>query len=147
MSKNGSKIVPINKNYNQDYEQYLESQGFEPLTEHAEQFMLVKWLRQKGICHHHSPNSIKSTPREGAKYKRLGTRAGFPDLVIPYARRSYHGLYIELKRASGGVLSDCQKWWATHLLNEGYKWEVCYGCAHAQQVICQYMDIERTINV
>lgn len=123
--------------------QYLKSQGFEFKSEHAEQFKLVAWLRKKGIVHHHSPNSMKSNAREGAKYKRLGTRAGFPDILIPYARRSYHGLYIELKRVSGGVLSDYQKWWATHLLNEGYMWEVCYGCAHAQQVICHYMDIER----
>jgi hypothetical protein len=59
---------------------------------------------------------------EGVAFKAQGTSAGFPDLTIPYARKGYHGLYLELKRIKGGVLSPEQKWWRDFLQREGYCW-------------------------
>lgn len=58
-------------------------------------------------------------PREAAKLKREGARPGIPDLVIPYARKGYHGLYIEVKRP-GGVLSKQQKSFMRFLNDNGY---------------------------
>src|SRR5690606_17520809 len=79
-------------------------------SEQEEQFRVHFWLEKKGIVHHHSPNGGHRDIREAAKFKRLGTSAGFPDLELPYARKGYHGLYIELKRVKGGKLSDRQEW-------------------------------------
>ena len=62
---------------------------------------------------HHSPNGGKRNAREAAKFKRMGTRSGFPDLFLAYPNKQYAGLFIELK-AEGGkaqqfpVRSDCR---------------------------------------
>lgn len=46
---------------------------------------------------HHSPNGGRRSAREGARFKAMGTRAGFPDfiLIIPVGGCPY--LCIELK--------------------------------------------------
>jgi len=111
-------------------------------SEFQEQCKLVVWLRKKRIVHHHSPNGMKSSYHEGAKFKRLGTMPGFPDIIIPYARKGYHGLYIELKRVSGGVLSESQKWWRDFLAKEGYAWHEAKGCSQAKQIICDYFGLQ-----
>ena len=45
----------------------------------------------------HIPNGGKRNRKEAANLKRQGVRAGVPDLCIPVAKGSYHGLYIEFK--------------------------------------------------
>lgn len=61
---------------------------------------------------HHSPNGSKlhGTPTQrqmtGARLKRAGTRAGYPDLTL-YASQGRVG-HLELKSDKGG-LSDSQK--------------------------------------
>ena len=111
-------------------------------SEHEEQIKLIVWLKRKNLIHHHSPNGMMAVSyAEGAKHKRLGTSSGFPDLILPYARKSAHGLFIELKRVYGGKLSESQLFWRDFLLKEGYAWFEAKGCGHAKQIICEYFDI------
>ena len=113
-------------------------------SEQDEQFRAHAWLAKNGIVHHHSPNGGARDWREGAKFKRMGTSAGFPDFVIPYARKGYHGLYIELKRVSGGKLSDVQVWWRDFLIKEGHAWFEAKGAGELIKIVSDYMDLGST---
>ena len=96
-------------------------------TEEAEQIIAATWLTKNGILFYHTPNGGKRTLSEGVKFKRLGVKAGIPDICIPLPRKPYHGLYIELKRESGGKLSEAQKYWLAELKNQGYDVFVANG--------------------
>ena len=108
-------------------------------TEQQEQFVLAHWLRLNKIPHHHSPNGGYRNPIEAAKFKRLGTSAGWPDLIIPKARKGYHGLLLELKRLKGGVLSEAQAYWRDLLISEGYAWHEARGAEEAIKIIENYL--------
>jgi hypothetical protein len=110
-------------------------------TEQQEQFAVHAWLMKRNIVHNHSPNGGYRDVVEGAKFKRMGVSAGFPDLEFPYARKGYHGLYIELKRLNGGKLSEHQVWWRDHLLKEGYAWFEAKGFDECIRIICDYLGI------
>ena len=68
---------------------------------------------------HHSPNGGRRNVREGARFKEMGTRAGFPDLVLLVPRGEYHGAFFELKSPKG-VLQPSQKKYIQMLEEQGY---------------------------
>lgn len=68
---------------------------------------------------HHSPNGGKRNAREAARFKVMGTRAGFPDLVLHVPSGIYHGAFFELK-APKGVLQTSQKAYLQSLKEQGY---------------------------
>lgn len=68
----------------------------------------------------HFPASGRSA-RDAAIFKRLGVRAGMPDLLLYWEHG--HGM-IELKSA-GGYLSDTQKETQGHLIRCGVKVATC----------------------
>ncbi len=113
-------------------------------SEQDEQFRAHAWLVKKGVIHHHSPNGGARDWREGAKFKRMGTSAGFPDFVIPYSRKGYHSLYIELKRVSGGKLSEHQVWWRDFLMREGHAWFEAKGADELIKIVTDYMGLGST---
>lgn len=76
---------------------------------------------------------------EALKFKRMGVSAGFPDIEIPLPVAPYHGLYIELKRVSGGVTSESQLDWLNYLRSKGYFVAVAYGFEQAKQVVLDYL--------
>lgn len=112
-------------------------------SEQQEQFRAVNWIRKNGIICHHSPNGGYRDAREGAKFKRLGTIAGFPDLTLPYARKGYHGLYIEVKKVHGGKLSDVQVWWRDFLIGEGYAWHLAKGADECIEIVRDYFGMKK----
>lgn len=109
--------------------------------EQDEQFAAHAWLLKMNIRHNHSPNGGYRDIREAAKFKRMGVSAGFPDFEIPYARKGYHGLYIELKRLFGGKLSEYQVWWRDHFLAEGYAWHEAKGAQELILLVKNYFDM------
>lgn len=46
---------------------------------------------------YHVPNGGKRNVLEAKKFKKMGVRAGVPDLCLPVKSRGYGALYIELK--------------------------------------------------
>jgi len=86
----------------------------------------------------HVPNSARRGMIEGAMMKRLGTRAGFPDLVLFAPRGSCHGLMIELKKPDGVVSSE-QTQIIALLRAQGYRAEVCYSTYEAINTITTYL--------
>ncbi len=109
-----------------------------------EQIVAVTRLRKMGVMVHHSPNGGRRNAREGAKFKRMGVSAGFPDLTIPYARKGCHGLYIEIKTVLGGKLSEAQIWWGNFLKKEGYAWYEAKGANEVVRIVCEYLDLKMT---
>lgn len=57
---------------------------------------------------HHSPNGGKRNAIEAAKFKQMGVRAGFPDLLLLISNKYYPFMGIELKTKTGRQ-SDYQK--------------------------------------
>ena len=63
----------------------------------------------------HVPNGGARSKREGARFKRMGVRAGFPDLIFLYKKASF----IEIKTPNG-THSDKQKEYQAMLLELGF---------------------------
>ena len=87
---------------------------------------------------YHIPNGGSRNKIEAANLKRQGVKAGVPDLCLPVAKGSYHGLYIELK-AHQNTPSEKQSEWISRLSNQGYYACVCWGWAQAADIIQSYM--------
>lgn len=108
-------------------------------TEENDQIRLATWLDKNKIIFYHVPNGGSRHAWEAVKFKRMGTKRGVPDVCIPLARKGHHGLYIELKRVSGGVVSPEQKEWMNKLTENGYFAQICNGFESAKQVIEGYL--------
>jgi len=90
------------------------------------------------------PNGGYRKPREAARMKLQGTKAGVPDMFLPVPRGEFHGLFIELKRPivkgdAKPVVSPEQKHWLKELDAQGYMATVCYGWIEAKEVIENYL--------
>lgn len=130
------------------------------MTEDNEQKAILAWARwQKwgdgklADYLHHSPNGGARSGREGENFKRMGTKAGFPDLFLFIPCGGYHGLFIELKRPKGrtkdgktrqaGKVSDLQQVMIDRLNAQGYKAVVAYGANGAIDEIKAYLGINK----
>lgn len=73
------------------------------------------------------------------KLKAEGLTLGVPDLFLACPRHGYHGLYIEMKRRKGGILSEEQQSWLIRAGEEGYKTAICERAEEAIEVIQSYL--------
>lgn len=85
----------------------------------------------------HIPNGTLQASR--MKQRGLGVRSGVPDLLLCLPRGRYHGLWIELKRVKGGVVSPEQVEFTQHLKSMSYAAFVCRGHDSAERLISQYI--------
>jgi hypothetical protein len=108
--------------------------------EREEQEVVKQWLEKMNIIFYHIPNGGKRTVVEGVILKRMGVKAGIPDFCIPMARKGYHGLYGELKRRKGGVISVQQAYWLSELTKQGYYVFVAHGADEFIQQVKNYME-------
>lgn len=113
--------------------------------EDTEQIHLFDWAAMQSgkypelLSLFHIPNGGKRDAREGARFKRMGVKAGVPDLFLPVPRGKYHGLFIELK-AEGGKVTEHQKEWLKNLAASGYAACVCFGFDEARRDIMNYLE-------
>lgn len=115
--------------------------------EHDEQVAIIEW------CNHHPDprpkriyshlNGVRLSIGTAIKAKAAGAKAGIPDLFLPIPQGWHHGLYIELKRIKGGIVSPEQEQCIQDLRDWGYRVEICKGSQHAIKVIADYLDINR----
>jgi len=68
-------------------------------------------------------------------------KSGLPDLCLPVPRGKYHGLYIELKKEHGGIVSKNQREWLDNLTRQGYCSVVCHGWEDAKNTIEEYLNL------
>jgi hypothetical protein len=84
-------------------------------------------------------NEGKVKIQQAMRAKRMGLKAGIPDLMLPIPKGDYNGLYIELKTQIGRV-SKVQNKWLTYLQNQGYQAIVCRSVKDAVQAVANYME-------
>lgn len=107
-------------------------------TETQEQQAVVEWCDFMKIPIVHIPNEGKRSAYYGQQLKRAGMRKGFPDLFIPLACGSYHGLFVEMKVGRNKTTEDQERWLSLLCVN-GYKTCVCYGYDEAVTEIKKYI--------
>lgn len=98
------------------------------------------------LTYFHPPNGGARSAREGANFKRMGVRAGVPDLCImwqdcpPHHDDSYeipdYG-FIELK-APNGKLSKAQNEYHKILCQHGAKVTTCSSLAEVEEILASW---------
>ncbi len=107
-------------------------------SENYKKYPELKWL-------HHSPNGGSRDKREAAKFKVMGTKNGFPDLILLVPRGIFHGLLIELKtlkvkKHKNAGATDEQILWGEYLLLAGYGFKLCHGWEDARDTLISYLE-------
>lgn len=113
-------------------------------TEAWEQQQIINWwtTKSKGLnlfenSLFHIPNGTLQASR--MKKRGLGVRSGVPDIFLALPSGDYHGLWIELKRIKGGVISQEQVEFIIFLKSMHYCAYVCKGHESAQRLITHYL--------
>ena len=106
------------------------------------QMACVKWFElqyhEYAKLLHHSPNGGKRNAREAARFKKMGTRAGFPDLVLLLPRRNRHFLCIEMK-AGKGRSTENQIEYGKLVEANGGEYHVCRSLEEFMEIINEYL--------
>jgi len=123
-------------------------------TESEIQQAVIKWwaLSHKGLGVRHErllmafPMQGQRSPRNGARMKAEGMRAGLADmlLAVPVWRMdgegmSLAGLWIELKRPKGSIVSKEQCEFLDTVREQGYAGKICYGFDECIKAITDYL--------
>jgi predicted oxidoreductase len=80
------------------------------MSEDHEQEVVCRWLEARAIPYFHVPNEGNRSISYAMRMKRLGLKAGIPDLIIVKPHPDGRHIAIEMK-APGGRLSESQKTW------------------------------------
>ncbi len=113
-------------------------------TEHQEQVSLICWAKARGTTKPELlllfaiPNGGKRHITTALKLKAEGVKPAIPDLMLPIARRGFHGLFIEMKSKIGYANPE-QKSMHEQLRAQGYAVEVCRGWEKAKIAIEEYL--------
>ncbi len=110
------------------------------MTEAQEQESVVEWCDWSHIPVFHIPNGGRRNVAEAAHLKRMGVKAGVPDLCIPVPRGRYHSLYVEMKSGRGKP-TDKQLEWIDRLNRLGHCAIVCNGAEQAISDIRRYLTL------
>jgi hypothetical protein len=100
--------------------------------ENIERLPDLEWLNA-------SLNGARVTIGTAVKLKKAGMNKGVPDWNMPVPKGGYSGLYIEMKRKHGGVVSDHQKRWLIKLTQNGFFACVCEGAPATIRVLEDYL--------
>lgn len=117
-------------------------------SEWEHQCQFVAW------CHNHPTeprlkliyshlNGMRASIGAAVKEKKAGATKGLPDLFLPVPTKDFSGLYIEMKKTEGGVVSEDQKMWIGLLCQQGYAVAVCKGKDAAISITEHYLGIAK----
>ena len=118
-------------------------------SEHKEQVEFIhkakKYLRAVDKAEHIPllfaiPNGGFRDTRTAGAMKMEGVRAGVPDLFFAYPSAYHTGLFIEMKKVSGGRVSDDQKKMMKLLSGRGYACVVAKGFQQALDYFVEYIE-------
>lgn len=119
-----------------------------PLEDH-EHMAIVKWLSYHPIVREYFlklNNEGKRSPVTGHRLKQLGLKPGASDLFIFYPSKTYHGLFLEIKRNKKYTPSEMSTptWIAQEKFIEsakkvGYWGDFCYGFSDGIRIIEAYL--------
>lgn len=118
-------------------------------SEHDEQAALVRWFRvQYPIIANalfaipngsHLAGNTLQRAKKMQIMKSEGLLPGVSDLFLMAANDDHHGLFIEMKRKSGGTVSNEQAEFIKRAIAQGYKAVVCKGFDEAMNTIKEYL--------
>jgi len=114
------------------------------LTEHRIQAGLFKWAKLASARHPELaflfaiPNGGARDLITGAMLKAEGVKRGVPDLFLPAAAGPFHGLFLEMKTASGR-LSPEQHRWQHSLIEQGYACVTAHSLEQAIDTLTRYL--------
>ena len=108
--------------------------------EAREQIKLVDYLRLQYpkalFCA--SAGGMRTGWKVARQMKLMGYVSGHPDIAIYEPKGGYCGLFIEMKRCKGGVVSEEQRNYIASLLARGYFAAVANGFNEAKLVVDNY---------
>ncbi|WP_151764966.1 VRR-NUC domain-containing protein [Acinetobacter soli] len=117
-------------------------------TEDQEQMTVMSWAHRTKFKDgrlsdylFHIPNGGSRNIIEVTKLKKMGVKAGVPDLQLIVPNGEVHGLWIELK-AQKGKLQPSQQIMIQRLEAQGYMCKVCFGADEAISEIKKYLMLE-----
>lgn len=117
-------------------------------SEDSEQITLMSWARMQNGKYPELrllfaiPNGGSRNKAEAGKLRAMGVKAGVSDLFLPVPRGGFHGLWIEMKRVSGGRASKEQREWLGDMIRQGYAAQICYGWKEASEALKKYLELE-----
>lgn len=103
------------------------------------QYLKYMGIRVSEIIRH-IPNGGLRSKSEAARLKRMGVKAGTPDLLIPVGKHGFIALWIECKTEDGDFL-DSQIEQIPLLQKLGNKVVVCRSVADVINTIKAYLEI------
>ena len=105
-------------------------------SEHEEQVGFVNWFHVKfpSVLIFAIPNGGHRSISVGKALKAEGVVAGIPDLFVPA-----WGLWVEMKRADGGVLSADQRAIISYLESIGQRVIVAHGARSASIAVLEFV--------
>lgn len=111
------------------------------------QIACVRWFGLQfpdlALLLHHSPNGGKRNAREAARFKTMGTRAGFPDLILLYPSSGFHGLLVEMKTEDkNSRQTDNQKAYEKATTKSGYRYVVCRSFDDFHREVKTYLGLK-----
>lgn len=116
--------------------------------EEIEQARVVRWTHLSTVRElfpelrwlHHSPNGGKRDKVAAGQMVALGTKKGFPDLILPVGDFALDcpGLVIEMKSDKGTTSSD-QDDWLEHFRSQGWRIEVARSAVDAKNILIEYL--------
>lgn len=119
-------------------------------TEHGEQAALFCWAAACANAYE-SCEPLRwmfAVPNGGARdrvtasmMKGEGVKPGVPDVMLPVTKPEYAGLWLEMKRVTGGILSPEQKAYGEWLTSQRYRWVRADGYAIARREVIEYMNL------
>ena len=114
--------------------------------EHTEQVKLVQRVRAfyPDIIIASIPNGGDRTASERVRLHSEGVLAGMPDLCVLEACGGFHGLFVEMKTATGQQSKE-QKALQLQLNNSGYLCTVARSAAEGFEIIKEYLNGEKLI--
>ena len=115
-------------------------------VEHQEQVKVVQRVRafHPGVIIAAIPNGGDRTASERVRLHQEGVLAGMPDLCVLEAAGGFHGLFVEMKTATGQQSKE-QKALQLALNANGYLCTVARSAAEGFEIIKEYLNGEKLI--
>lgn len=107
------------------------------------QEQLVLWIKQEypDVAVDYNKNEGKKTKATAMRDKRMGQRAGRPDLQLSKKVRTIkHYLQLELKKMKGKMLPSQIEYHAEFVPAANDKITTGYGLLHCQQIVREWVE-------
>lgn len=120
------------------------------MTEHQEQVAFFRWLDVHAGRYRELSRAF-AIPNGGARHKAVagklkaeGVKAGVPDVFLPVPAGFYHGLFIEMKTATGRATKE-QRDRLLNLARDGYAVVIARGWIEAARIVVDYLKLPENL--